>query len=126
MNGLILLLSVYFFVTGAIEFFSPHKANRFYEKCIQIKEFRLFSIWAFVVGAVAYFGMPVAHLKWFVLFLIWLYGVMGFWILLSPHSFLKMCQKAYFKAAPEGKMAMVRFDGFFRFIVALLLFFAAQ
>ena len=126
MNPYIFFLSIYFLVTGALEFFIPERANTFYEKCVAVRNFRIFSLWAFAVGAVAYMGMPVIHLKWFILFIIWLYGVMGFWILFSPHSFLNICQKTYFGLSYEARIAMVRFDGLVRFIVAALLFFAAR
>lgn len=126
MNPQILFLSVYFLITGGLEFFLPERANICYEKWIRFNNFRLFSFWAFAIGVIAYLGMPVQHLKWFVLFLVWMYGVMGFWILISPYSFISLCQKGYFSLEDKAKIAMIRFDGFTRFVIAALLFYAAK
>jgi len=126
MNFYILFLSIYFLLTGFLEYLFSEKANHLYERWIQLPQFRYFSLWAFAVGFVAYLGSPTLHLKWFVIFVIWIYGFMGLWIFINPKSFILTCRKAYFDASHDHRLSMVRLDGVLRLCVAGLLFYAAK
>jgi len=126
MNAWIGSLSLYFLVTGALECFFPKKTGMFLMDCLRFRPFRLFSLWALGVGGVAYCGSPVNHLMWFVVFLIWLYGFMGFWILISPHSFLRVVHLSFEEMPEDRRDQMIQFDGFLRWVVSLLLFLAAR
>jgi hypothetical protein len=126
LNPPIALLSLYFFATGALEVFLPRLAEALYEKVLRQKNFQIFCLWAFALALLGYGGSPAPRLQWFLTFLIWFYGFMGIWILISPGSFRELYRRAFFSAPIAARYKIIFTDGLMRLAAAAVILWIAK